>query len=66
MVKLAVGLRYGHLERRVRHRIWFKLQPVFRPDQPAVFLQALIKRCRGKWRELAEDGQAGRPSANLL
>ena len=65
-MKLAMSLRDGQLERLVGHRVSLKLQPVFRPDQPAVPLQALIKRCRGKRRELVEDLQPGRPGANLL
>src|SRR5260370_22047203 len=66
MMKLAMSLVDSQLERLVGHRVSLKLQPVFRPDQPPISLQALIQRSGREWRELAEDRKAGWPGANLL
>jgi hypothetical protein len=58
-MKLTMGFRDRHLERRVGHRVSLKLQPVFRPDQPAISLQSLIQRSGREWCKLAEDQKSG-------
>src|SRR5260370_1105920 len=56
----------GHLQRRVRHREWYELLPVFWPRQSPGCLQSFVKRRRGQRSEQSKDGQSSRPGTNLL
>src|SRR6185437_9743027 len=55
----------GHLQGRVGHMEWRKIEPMRGTSKPSLFGEPRVKRSGGKRCDLSEDGQSGGPLANL-
>src|SRR5712692_3788924 len=66
VLHLGVSFGDGHLEGCVGHGKGDELLPVFGAGQAAGGFEAFVERRGGERREQAEDGQAWRPSLNLV